>query len=104
MSRQILTFFIVFGGLMLLFRSCNSETGVPPALTSEGLRAESDTSGRVLLEDQEKGFSAKLARDGTIYLSFHIVRATEQDHRDTKGRGFGIMCSKDRGETWKAVP
>ena len=44
-----------------------------------------------------------LARDGTIYLSFHIVRATAQDHQDTKGRGFGIMCSKDRGETWRAV-
>lgn len=44
-----------------------------------------------------------LAGDGTIYLSFHIVRATERDHRDTKGRGFGIMCSKDRGDTWRAV-
>jgi hypothetical protein len=44
-----------------------------------------------------------LGRNGTIYLSFHIVRATEQDHRDTKGRGFGIVCSRDGGATWQAV-
>jgi Asp-tRNA(Asn)/Glu-tRNA(Gln) amidotransferase A subunit family amidase len=44
-----------------------------------------------------------VARDGTIYLSFHIVRATEQDHKDTKGRGFGIMRSRDGGDSWRAV-
>jgi len=66
MSRQILTFFIVFGGLLLLFKSCNRETTVPPALATEGMRLESDTSGRLLLEDKANGLSAKLGRDGTI--------------------------------------
>ena len=42
-------------------------------------------------------------RRGTLYLAYHIVRATEADHGDTRGRGFGVMRSCDRGENWETV-
>ena len=41
--------------------------------------------------------------DGTLYLAYHIVRATEQDTRDTKGRGFGAMRSRDGGSSWETM-
>ncbi|MDP6779205.1 MAG: BNR-4 repeat-containing protein, partial [Candidatus Latescibacteria bacterium] len=44
-----------------------------------------------------------LGSDGTLYLVYHIVRATEQDSRDTKGRGFGAMRSRDGGVTWETM-
>ena len=66
MSRQILTLFIVFGGALLLMRSCNKEAPVPAALPVESFRVESDTAGRFLLEDKAKGLTATLGRDGTI--------------------------------------
>ena len=42
-------------------------------------------------------------RRGTLYLAYHIVRATEADYGDTRGRGFGLMRSRDRGESWQTV-
>jgi len=44
-----------------------------------------------------------LGGDGTLYVGFHIVRATEEDRSDTKGRGFGMMRSRNYGETWETV-
>ena len=40
---------------------------------------------------------------GTLYLAYHIVRATEADYGDTRGRGFGVMRSRDGGENWETV-
>ena len=42
-------------------------------------------------------------RSGTLYLAYHIVRATEADHGDICGRGFGVMRSRDGGENWETV-
>ena len=44
-----------------------------------------------------------LAGDGTLVLAFHIVRATEADHGDTRGRGFGVMRSRDGGASWETM-
>ena len=44
-----------------------------------------------------------LASDGTIYLSYHIVRAERDDHSKVRGMGFGLMRSKDGGISWAAV-
>lgn len=41
-----------------------------------------------------------LARDGKLFVAYHIVRATEDDHTQTRGRGFGVMWSSDGGGTW----
>lgn len=41
-----------------------------------------------------------LAPDGTLFLSYHIVRATEADHSQVRGMGFGVMRSKDGGRSW----
>ena len=38
-----------------------------------------------------------------LYLSFHLSRGTVDNPADTKGRGFGIMRSRDGGETWETV-
>ena len=38
-----------------------------------------------------------------LYLSFHLARSNEDNPGDTKGRGFGIMRSRDWGETWETV-
>ena len=42
-------------------------------------------------------------RRGTLYLAYHIVRATDADYGDTRGRGFGLMRSRDGGESWQTV-
>ena len=42
-----------------------------------------------------------LARDGKLFVAYHIVRATEADHTQTRGRGFGAMWSSDGGATWR---
>ena len=42
-------------------------------------------------------------RRGALYLAYHIVRATETDTNDTRGRGFGLMRSRDGGGTWATV-
>lgn len=42
-------------------------------------------------------------RSGALYLAYHIVRATEADYGDTRGRGFGVMRSCDGGENWQTV-
>ncbi len=44
-----------------------------------------------------------LDHDGTLYLAYHIVRATQADPRDTRGRGFGVMRSRDEGASWETV-
>jgi len=44
-----------------------------------------------------------LAGDGTLFLVFHIVRATDADHRDLRGRGFGVMRSRDGGASWESM-
>ena len=66
MSRQILTLFIVFGGVLLLLRSCNQESAVPAALPVESFRVEADATGRVVLEDKAKELAITLSNDGTI--------------------------------------
>ncbi|MDP6041148.1 MAG: BNR-4 repeat-containing protein, partial [Candidatus Latescibacteria bacterium] len=38
-----------------------------------------------------------------LYLSFHLVRSNEDNPGDTKGRGFGVMRSRDWGETWETI-
>ncbi|MBC8235239.1 BNR-4 repeat-containing protein [bacterium] len=43
-----------------------------------------------------------LASDGTLFLAYHLVCATESDHMHTRGMGFGVMCSKDGGNSWTA--
>lgn len=43
-----------------------------------------------------------LAPNGDLFLAYHIVRATEADPKDTRGRGFGVMHSKDGGNSWAA--
>jgi Asp-tRNA(Asn)/Glu-tRNA(Gln) amidotransferase A subunit family amidase len=41
-----------------------------------------------------------LASDGSLFLAYHIVRATEADHNQVRGMGFGVMRSKDGGHSW----
>ncbi|MHC4954994.1 MAG: YidC/Oxa1 family insertase periplasmic-domain containing protein [Planctomycetota bacterium] len=94
MSRQILTFFIVFAGLMLLLRTCNKEVSAPDAVAREKLQQDRDTTGRTLLEDKERGIRAVLDKDGTLVSlqvndqwivrdvnankrTFHVVERTE---------------------------
>jgi Asp-tRNA(Asn)/Glu-tRNA(Gln) amidotransferase A subunit family amidase len=38
-----------------------------------------------------------------LFVSFHMVRATEQNPQDLRGRGFGVMRSVDGGRTWQAM-
>lgn len=42
-------------------------------------------------------------RGGTLFLAYHIVRATGTDYNDIRGRGFGVMRSRDGGENWETV-
>ncbi len=44
-----------------------------------------------------------LGPNRSLFLSFHIVRAKEEDHTHTRGMGFGVMCSTDLGESWEAM-
>ncbi len=44
-----------------------------------------------------------LSPDGNLFLSYHIVRATEPDHTQVRGMGFGVMCSKDGGHSWTSL-
>jgi len=39
--------------------------------------------------------------DGSLVLAYHIVRATAADHSQVRGMGFGVMCSRDGGQTWE---
>jgi Asp-tRNA(Asn)/Glu-tRNA(Gln) amidotransferase A subunit family amidase len=41
--------------------------------------------------------------DRSLFLSFHIVRAREDDHAHTRGMGFGVMRSADGGESWESM-
>ncbi|MHC4410966.1 MAG: YidC/Oxa1 family insertase periplasmic-domain containing protein, partial [Planctomycetota bacterium] len=73
MGRQVLTFFIVFAGLMLLFRGCQKPDAAPPALAGEVLIISDDKTGHVELTNEEHGVAVTLDRDGTI------VAATDRD-------------------------
>ncbi|MDA0745419.1 MAG: BNR-4 repeat-containing protein, partial [bacterium] len=44
-----------------------------------------------------------VGKDGTLFLSYHIVRAWEADHKEICGRGFGVMMSRDGGMGWQTV-
>ena len=68
-------------------------------------------SGPVLLVDPEgppayTQFANALhlaADERTLFLAYHIVRAEEEDHAQTLGRGFGVMRSRDGGRSWETV-
>ena len=42
-------------------------------------------------------------KSGTLVLAYHIVRATEADYGETRGRGFGVMRSRDGGGNWETM-
>ena len=65
MSRQVLTFLIVFAGLMLLMRSCAGKPSLPPAVPTS--RAEPiEEADAVRLFDKDADVAVQLARDGTV--------------------------------------
>ena len=66
MSRQILTFIIVFAGLMFFMQRCKADPTAPPAITPENLRAADDLDQRVLLEDKARDVVVTLGPDGTL--------------------------------------
>lgn len=39
----------------------------------------------------------------TLFMAFHLVRATDADPSDLRGRGFGVMQSVDGGKTWQTM-
>ena len=108
MSRQILTFLIVFAGLMLLMRSCAGSASLPPAVGTS--RPETlDEVDLVRLTDDETATVVELARDGTIVSArigpVDVIRPVVSYRRpfhllvNTSERRTGLPF-----EAWTAAP
>ena len=100
MSRQILTFFLVFAGLFFLMRSCSNEPPPPDAVGRRQLRRDSDTTGRELLEDKERGVRAVFNEDGTL-VSLRVGDQLIVREVNSENRTFHVVERTERGDIAK---
>lgn len=88
MARQILTFFVLFAGVMLLMRTCAPKEAFPPAVPKEHVETP-DAADLFVLEDG-KGVVVRLDRTGALASVEQDGKPVLRDvprHR----RAFGLL-------------